>query len=586
MASTSLSLDSQEVADALSDHKALVSEFAIRNQNNLRYDDIFNMIWEYSGDLDGIDTVQTSVDASIRNRILGMRRLLDGTDLHVDASTTDPDFKKDDLENALKSWFKVSDKLSKKRTLSDMALATLLHGEVQVGLSSTKAMLESVAENRKAAAKRVADRTPYLITTWHPNQGRYRFDELGMYVFSHETKITWGQVQSMLGQYLDADQMAKKKQDEVTVVKYWNLDVFVIFVDDKAIHAVTRDGQPIPVEVTLVDGSQLFTKVEDQRQSVMYAVDKADYFNQQSLLNTLEASIVFALGIAPMYEHQLPPGDENRQVDVDHSVIGGVVNLLPGETYKPINNRGLIDPSVVELHRRNSMAIEESTIYNTALGAPVESNIAFSTVSLLAQQGRLPLSGPQLALGTCIGNLMELGLTLLKSEGRKLKSKQYQIEPKSLPEDLDIEVRIDIKLPQDKLQLANIAHLLKGDNLADTEWIQSNVLNITDTTKMSKAIVQDKIIVALTDLKIQGLVTQMQQGSQPPAPGAPQGMPGQPAPMGGPGVSGMPPQAPDLAQMEQLGMNNTGTPPEGLLGPAAQGGMLPSQGMGVVPGGA
>jgi hypothetical protein len=589
----SVKLDAPELVRAMENQKLLQSDFGARNTQNLRYDDIFNMNWTFTGELEGIDTVIPTVSPSIRNRILGMRRLLDGTEAIIKASTQDMNFDKDGLERSLLRWITQSAKVTKKRLISDMALSAILYGEIQLGLDNTKSMIDAVPDNRKDRAKAVAEQIPFIANTWHPNEGRYSFDTYGLTIFSRETETVWGQVQSAYGQHLTPDQLLKKPNDACILTRYWDLDFFFVWVDDVPIYMLEHKLKEIPVTVQLVDGSQLYQKIETQRQSVMYAVDKAGYFDQQSTILTLISSIIFAMGVMPMYRHQLPVGDEERKLDLDYSVPGGAVHLLPGETYEPIDNRGLVDPALRELYSKNEQAIEEATIYNSALGAPVESNIAFSTISLLAQQGRLPLSGPQHALGDAISSMFELGVRLLRTSKGSFVNNGIDLQPSTFPKDLQLETLVDIKLPQDKLQLANIAHLLKGDSLADTEWIQTNILNITDTSTMQKNILRDLLIQSLAQVKIQALVAEYQSANQnqtpgtpPPAGGPPNtsmlptpgGTPGQEAPMGGPGQQGQP---------EQPGMTNVGQPAGPLQGmPSAMGGVLPSQGQGVIPQGA
>lgn len=227
-----------------------------------------------------------------------------------------------------------------------------------------------------------------------------------------------------------------------------------------------------------------------------------------------------------------------------------------------------------DLYSKNLRDIEESTIYSTALGAPVESNIAFSTVSLLAQQGRLPLSGPQGAVGKALSSMIYVGLEMLAEGSLKGYKLPKSIDVKKLPLDLVVDVKVDIKLPQDRLQMANVANLLADKGLADHQWIQESILNISNAKEVRKNVIKDKAIQIYSEARLQKLVAETMQ-SQAPQPNE-AGVPGQPAPMGS--SSGQPGRPPQDA------MNFTGTPPEGMIGvPAAQGGMLPSQGQGVVP---
>ncbi len=584
MAVSNIPVTGEHVDSALNLQMLMESMFSVRNENNKRYTDIFNMIWTMKKDIEGIDNVITTISPSIRNRILGMRRLLDGTEIHIDVDTMDTNFDKDGLERSMRRWLAQSTKIANKRIVSEMALSALLFGEIQIGLDSTKGRIEQVSELRKDRAKQVAEQIPFLPKVWHPNQGRYLTDDYGITNFSREIETTWGAVQSVYGRHLSTEQLGKKATDKCIVLHFWTLDKYMLFVDKTCILAQQHDFKEIPVVVQLVDGSELFDAIEDQRQSVMYAVDKAGYYDQQNSIMTMMASIIFAMGVSPMYKHQLPPGYEDRKLDIDYSKPGAPIHLLPGETYEPLDNRGLVDPALMDLYKRNEMSIEESTIYNTALGAPVESNIAFSTVSLLAQQGRLPLAGPQHAIGDAIGALMELGIRIMGASTGAFEKNGININPKSLPEDLQINASIDIKLPQDKLQLANIAHLLKGDGLVDLEWIQSNILNISDTSKMRKNIILDKLYSLLGDVRINALVQEYQANSAAPNPNVeggeagtkPAGTPGQEKPMGGiRGQEGRP---------SELGMNATAAPETGLTGmPSVEAGVLPSQGRGTVP---
>ena len=89
---------------------------------------------------------------------------------------------------------------------------------------------------------------------------------------------------------------------------------------------------------------------------------------------------------------------------------------------------------------------EESTIHKQALGGVgnIGANAAFSTVSLLNQVGRLPLTAPQKRGGWGIGYAMELIMEMLKDakKSRQLKTKDRGIitfDPKEIPDDLIIE---------------------------------------------------------------------------------------------------------------------------------------------------
>jgi hypothetical protein len=584
----SIKEDNEIAVKAMAMHKKLDSLFAARNTNNEEFDKIYNAEFEFAGNLDDIGNIIEAPDISIRNRILGMKRLIESTEpiLRITSDKTKAEFDSDKLENSLKRWFRAVNKTRRRNILSDMALSAILYGEIQAGLDSTKTMVEQVKEERKAHAERRAKKLPFITSTWHPSQGRYLLDDFGPTVFTREYDTTWGDIQASYGNLLTSEDLARDADEDATVVLYWDLIHYIVFVDEKVVYAEEHELPEIPIVVHLVDGSELFEEVEDQRQSALYSILKANLFEQQSILNTVQATLVFAMGLKPMFKHLKPPGNHDKKVEVNYETIPYTVEMDQGEDYIPIPSKGLIDPAVQELWAKNQRSIETSTIYDTALGAPVESNIAFSTVSLLAQQGRLPMAGPQKALENTLQSLMEMMISMLAHAKGSFEGAGIKITPASIPDDMELDVRIDVQMPQDKLQLANIAHMLKGDNLADNEWIQSNVLNITDAGAMRKRIYMDKLFQVMGDTKVATIVQQYQQrlmqgleqpvdpNAPPPNMEEPPGIPGVPAPEmgGGMGTPGM------------TGMEATGVPVEGMQGiPSAQGGILPSQGRGTIP---
>ena len=72
------------------------------------------------------------------------------------------------------------------------------------------------------------------------------------------------------------------------------------------------------------------------------------------------------------------------------------------------------------------------------------------------------------------------------------------IDPKVLPDNLVIDVQLDAELPQDKLQQANIASMLKQQMLASDEWIRENILNVGQSKEMTKKIMEERFVDTMT----------------------------------------------------------------------------------------
>jgi phosphopantetheinyl transferase (holo-ACP synthase) len=141
---------------------------------------------------------------------------------------------------------------------------------------------------------------------------------------------------------------------------------------------------------------------------------------------------------------------------------------------------------------------EESTIYKTALGQGGGSGMAYSSIALLTQSGRLPLVSFQKCGGWGIGSGLELMFDMIK-DNRAVRTALYEggtltIDPKDLPDNLVIDVQLDAELPQDKLQQANIASMLKQQGLASDEWIRENILNIGQSNEMTKKVIEEQFV--------------------------------------------------------------------------------------------
>jgi hypothetical protein len=186
-------------------------------------------------------------------------------------------------------------------------------------------------------------------------------------------------------------------------------------------------------------------------------------------------------------------------------------------------------------------------------------------VSLLSQSGRLPLITPQRTAGWAIAKACKLALQWQKADGEGYG----ELKASDIPERFKLEAGLEISLPQDQLQLANVAKMLKGT--VSDRWIRENILKIGQSDAMQKEIWTEQTQEALVMQFIQQMLAaqQQQQAAPMPGPGGPAGpglsspmqppMPQPPGPMAGmqPQLQGLPPE------MAQGG----GQPPDGTLPP-------------------
>jgi hypothetical protein len=132
-----------------------------------------------------------------------------------------------------------------------------------------------------------------------------------------------------------------------------------------------------------------------------------------------------------------------------------------------------------------------------------------------------------------------------------------------IPDDVDIEVTLEPKLPQDNLRNAQIVTQLKssGANVSD-EWINTELLQIADSNEMFQQKTKEEIRKAILGSIMQNpqmmqqfVMAAMGQSAQPQAPQPPQ------APQGGMMPPEMPPQA-GQENMEAMPMTDAMPLPE------------------------
>jgi hypothetical protein len=233
----------------------------------------------------------------------------------------------------------------------------------------------------------------------------------------------------------------------------------------------------------------------------------------------------------------------------------------------------IIDPAMMDGWNIANELEMQSTIYRQALGEPVSSSTPYSSYALMSQSGRLPLIATQRMSGHAIAEAMEIALKWMQDEGQSA-SAQYdkysaEIQPSDVPDIIDINVQLEIELPQDRLQLANAANMLaQGDKpLVSKRWVRENVLNVGQSADMSREIWDEstaELFYQRFMMKNMAELAQLEQMAMQPPQSMASGVPGG-APMPPVAPGGMMPPA-----MGESGQPNFGTPPQPNIPPGPQ----------------
>lgn len=543
-----------------------------------KIDEMINMKW--SGQPD-VQNVKVTISPSVRNQFMGAVRILTSTDPQInvphDKNSAQSIAMAENIEKICKAVWYHSGRLLQKPVHYDLTNALLRYGQFHLAVTDTTDLLEHYRNgmtNKATLARyeRIAKYTPFLFTPIDPKTGSAQFDAYGLTAYYRQTETTYGNIRSMFG---DRESYATKKATEVVTYKeYWSLEHHFTWIDAEDIPFIGADnngehGLPIiPIVVQSAEGVAFEKDPELKSQSFLYGVQKSEMWERLNLINTLNFTNLFAYAMQPAFVHE--KGEQDSEIVPDFSVAGGVLHLNPGDKFGPMK-REVINQDIMFSKQMLDQQIEESTMYKQALGGGDPGNAAFSTIALLSQSGRLPLIAPQRCGGAGIGQAFETMFALMKDNPTKRtylsEHGLEQIKTAEIPDDLIIDVKLEADLPQDKLQMANVAAIMKQNSFVSDEWIRENILGVGQSDDMTKKIVEERfadmrieeyftgamrqeIELQIQQQMAQQMAQQQQMMQQPPMPqGMPQGAMPPGMPPGGmpqdiqfdPAMGGMPP---------------------------------------------
>lgn len=270
-----------------------------------------------------------------------------------------------------------------------------------------------------------------------------------------------------------------------------------------------------------------------------------------------------------------------------------------GDDVEPLTNKGVFTREVGDVIQLTTNLIDNSTVYDTAFGTGGGSS-SFSESTLLAQSARLPLVPIMHNVGSAIGDIMQISLDIMREKGTKVYFGDFEIKCKELPEDMIIDAKLDVILPQERTQLAATAATINANGLASKEWVRENVMGVPHNEKMEQQIAQENVSKALIEYYTQKMVQDLAMQDQMRQQQQQQQMTNQEqmnqqavqADMGGMQniPVGVEQSNPALQQIQNQAMQNNmagGTEPqvpEGIQSPTAGlAGGMPSEMMGLIP---
>jgi hypothetical protein len=556
-----LEYDTTKFSEAQELGRQLKAQHAKRNEMQDAMEDMYLMEWEDEAKYKaGQEAVAVTRSPSAHNKVEGATRLLSTTapKWSVPRETNRKEI--DPQSSAIEKWvarvFECASRVTGEKIERAVAQSIVLFGETYIAVDRTSDMVAQLSKRKEgsdpwmiAAIKRaetVSKKAPYLFTVWDPRTCYPSFDKLGLQALYREVKTTVGQIQDEFGQ---VDGLTGARNDSLTLCSYWDYVYRYIWLWDAGAPIVAEQhGLPfIPVVCQLGEGSRsLFTDLENWRIPFLYPVWKSNQWSNENLYLTVAATATAAFGSNPMFTAVLQ--NPETQLDIDHSTPGGIIRLRPGESFQP-TPKLVIDQSLLIGLERARSDIEESTIFGQTLGAPLGSNATYSMTALLHQAGRLPLAVPQDMAGRALAAAGKIALEWAKLTGTTSAGYDgYNVElsPKDIPDNIELDCKLDVALPQDRLGNINVARMATDPSnpLASRAWAQTNILSIEQPDEMQKEIMAESVTQAYWQQYIQQMLQQAQQKQQAQQQAQmQQQMPPQGAPTPGqPGGAGIPPE--------------------------------------------
>lgn len=499
-----------------------------------------------------------------RNSIKGVVRLLTTTrpEVSVPAEKNNPDAKEvaDNLEMAGNALLAANDRYSRRPLHYDATLSAVLYDALNIEVVSTKDLVEQSANlspAKKERIKKLSKATPYIFKVLHPRECYPVWDDFGLQSFLRVSRVTVGSV-------LDAYDTAREvlggdvdRMDTVALYDYWDDTYRCVWLEgyDKPLMSEEHGLKFIPIVSATMEGSGLFSEPEDQHEPFLYTAYESGITQRKTEALTAMSTMQRVYGFNPAFVVQ--KGDAGQEIpQMERVGLFQMFVLEPGQTITPMLNKGVIDPSTLTAYQIFADLGEQSTIFKSTLGGSQAGT--YSETALLSQLGRIPLETVRAMTGRAIADALEIAFEWARTSGG-VKAFNYQsgalaeIAPDMIPEFINIDVVLEVGLPQDKLQQSTIAANLRREGMASLEWIHENIMGVKQSSQMVREIWKERI----KDILMQQAVQQMTQPPQPPQQPAPGGAPPQGLPpemmQGGMGGPEMPVQEQQMMPPEEMG---------------------------------
>lgn len=457
-----------------------------RISNINKYEDIYQMNWDYEAE-EG-DWVQPlpSPDPHIAGK--GMARLIMGSEptLKVRSDADDVTFN-ERVEGICRSLLRSADRRGPWITMYDLAMSAIIAGECYVkvvNVEDNMAFLKSRgSEGLARRYERLKEEKPFIFKVYNAKQVFPEYSDLGLeYVVVRQIRPA-SQVAAFWGE--DAVKGAKftsdgyGNQNNVVYWEYQGHDYRLIYIEGAESPILARANKLdfIPWAGSIIEGSSLFEEIEDQRLPLYYPTLKSGYWHAQSYADSLVYSLSMNLGKFPQLKLKLNNPKQDISEILDWRNLMGAIKLHVSEEAEMFEKK-VLDDSIQIASGLADKRMNDMLIPKQVLGAEPENVLAFSSLNMLVQAGRLPLIPVQRMLGVIMSRMFEIPFQWAKSTGRAYPIPSYDEPLEINPEEYGsvfIEVNIRGQFAQDDAQRVAVA----ANAMSGELWSQDRAMEYT-----------------------------------------------------------------------------------------------------------
>lgn len=500
---------------------------------------------------------KVTVSPSARNAVTGMKRLLDTSEVHITMKVDGEKAEMSDaIEKGLKTILNYSGMYRQARIEKDLNLSAVLYGPAVLAAESVADLLK--VQKKPAYRKRlekIAAYTPFLLKPINPEQSFSKWGETGQLAHLRKYRVSGDIAEERWGL------TGLAKNQSYTVQDWLDLDDRLVWIDGrKEVVLAAPHGMPgLNISARLAGGSSLFDEPSESMQSFLYAHIKGEWDQRENLFFTYLFTALYMQGLPGPLIGIDPESNPTGEVNIDFRT--GVRTIIGKIT--PVNFP-VVSNDVLQIKQILDATNNESTIYKQTLGQNI-SGSTFSGLAMLSSAGQLPLEDPKEAISYCYRDIFCHMLERIKYEGMENKV----IQPEWIPDEYELEVTLEPKLPQDNLRNAQTAQSL-GDLVSD-EWKHTNLLQVGDTKAMRKQVVKEQLLKGLIGAMMQDqtmvqelINTALGRRQQPPQAGPGQTPPTPPTP---PTAEQVPPEMLQQGQpnVEAMPMTGPGPMPQEMM---------------------